>query len=792
MPNPKSKIQNPKSKIVVLGAGPAGLYCALLIKKADPTREIMVIERNPADVTYGWGVVFSDRTLASFERADYKTYKQITDQFVIWDSIDVRYHGETVRCGGHVIASISRKLLLNILQRRCIELGVDIRFGTDVHDLSELPEHDLLIAADGVNSLARKTYEEQFRPRIEWGNARYIWLGAERVLDAFTFIFHENEHGFFTTHAYPFSGTTSTFIVECNEATWLKAGLDSADEAQSLAYCQELLATDLGGVPLLSNNSKWISFPTLKTKNWHVNVQSPKAQAQSAPSKIQNPKSKIQNRVVLLGDAVHTAHFSIGAGTKLAMEDAIALASALEQHSNTESALNAYELERKPVVETFQRAASESQTYFETIARYRHLPPMQFAFQLLTRSGRISYSDLHLRDPRFGDEVDRWYFGSAECGVWSAELDEGRRTKDESSESRRRKAEGSNHPPHSALSPEPIFAPLRLRDLTFPNRVVLPIHLTPADNGTPDVASLDHDTNPKSKIQNPKSLSSALRTPHSALVEVCAVSPEGRVTLNSLGMYDDEHGAAWTRIVESTHAQGSLIGVSLTHAGRRGATRPRSEGLDRPLREGGWPLLSASPIPYTPRSQVPKEMDRADMDRIRDEFVRAARIAHQAEFDFLQIDCARGYLLASFLSPLTNRREDDYGGDLAGRMRFPLELFDAVRAAWPEGKPLSVALSATDHMKGGAQVEDAVAFAIALKERGCDLVQALAGQTIPQGEPPYGRGFLTHYSDRIRNEAGIATMVGGYITTSNEANTILAAGRADLCILATDDGIGEL
>ena len=778
-----------------MGAGPGGLYCALLIKKADPSREITIIERNPADVTYGWGVVFSDRTLASFERADSKTYKQITDQFVIWDSIDVRYRGETVRCGGHVIASISRKLLLNILQRRCIELGVDIHFGTEVHDLSELPEHDLLIAADGVNSLARKTYEEQFQPRIEWGNARYIWLGAERVLDAFTFIFHENEHGFFTTHAYPFSGTTSTFIVECSEATWLNAGLGEADEAQSIAYCQELLSDDLNGVPLLSNNSKWISFPTLKTKNWHIQVQSSKhalersegSKVQGASSKIQNPKSKIQNRIVLLGDAVHTAHFSIGAGTKLAMEDAIALAGALEQHSNIDAVLNAYELERKPVVETFQRAASESQTYFETIARYRHLPPMQFAFQLLTRSGRISYSDLHLRDPRFGDEVDRWYQESAECGVRSAELDEGRRTKDEDSEGRKQKAEGSNHTPHSAFAPPPIFAPLRLRNLTFPSRVVLPMQLGPAHDGMPNLASIDYYTNPKSKIQNPKSSYSALRTPHSALVEMCAVSPEGRITPDTVGMYREEHGAAWARIVEGIHAQGSFVGVSLTHAGRRGSTRPRSEGLDRPLWEGGWPLLSASPLPYTPRSQVPREMDRADMDCIRDEFVRAARMAQDAGFDFLQIDCAHGYLLASFLSPLTNRREDEYGGDIAGRMHFPLELFDAVRAAWPEGKPLSVALSATDHVKGGLRVEDAILFALALKEHGCDLVQVLAGQAVPQGEPAYGRGFLTHYSDRLRNEAGMLTMVGGYITTSNEANTILAAGRADLCILTIDD-----
>ena len=764
MPNPKSKFQNSNSRIVVLGAGPAGLYCALLIKKADPARQITIIERNPADVTYGWGVVFSDRTLASFERADYKTYKQITDRFVIWDSIDVRYRGETVRCGGHVIASISRKLLLNILQRRCIELGIEIHFGMDIQDLSELPEHDLLIAADGVNSLARKMYEEEFRPRTEWGKARYIWLGAERVLDAFTFIFHENAHGFFTTHAYPFSGTTSTFIVECAEETWLNAGLDKADEAQSLAYCRELLTDDLGGVPLLSNNARWISFPTLKTRNWHTRVSS----------------ASNSRDIVLLGDAVHTAHFSIGAGTKLAMEDAISLASALEEHSDTQSALNAYELERKPVVETFQRAASESQTYFETIARYRHLPPVQFAFQLLTRSGRISYSDLHLRDPRFGDAVDRWFMRSAECAAPELgkaqepmELDEGRTMGERPGHTFTTKIDSALRPPPSAFAPPPVFASFRLRGITFPNRIVLPMRIEATHDGAPDPASINQYTSPTSR--------------HSALVEMCAVSADGRVTPNTTGMYREEHGAVWAQLVEVLHAQGHLIGVSLTHAGRRGSARSRSEGLDRPLRDGGWPLISASPIPYTPRGQVPKEMDRADIDHVCDDFVCAARIAQAAGFDFLQIDCAHGYLLAGFLSPLTNLRTDEYGGDLAGRMRFPLQLFDAVRSAWPEGKPLSVALSATDHVKGGSTLEDAVAFASALKEHGCDIVEALAGQTVPQGEPAYGRGFLTHYSDRIRNEASMPTMVGGYITTSIEANTILDSGRSDLCIVTTDD-----
>lgn len=695
-------------KIAILGAGPAGLYSGLLLKKANPTYNITIFERNPADVTYGWGVVFSDRTLASFQRADYKTYEQITNRFVIWDAIDVYYRGEKIRCGGHVIASIARKELLAILQTRCLELGVTIQFGHELQNLADLGNYDLLIAADGINSLVRKVHAAQFSPTIALGKARYIWLGAHKVLDAFTFIFCENEHGLFQVHAYPFSGQTSTFIVECDEASWLRAGLDHADEAQSLAYCQQLLDPYLQGASLLSNNSKWLTFTTLKTRHW-----------------------RYQN-MVLLGDAAHTAHFSIGSGTKLAMEDAIALAGALEQHADLATALNEYELERKPVVEVFQKAAQESQVYFETLKRYLSLAPLPFAFQLLTRSGRISYDDLRLRDARFGDSVDRWFTMAS------------------------RTPEAPSARP--LFAPAPLFTPFKLRSLTLVNRVVAQLCTQAAPTDESGAGLL--------------------------VTETVAVSADGRITPDDPCLYNPEHLATWQRVVAETRARSTArLALQLGHAGRRGSTRPRSSGLDLPLQSGNWPLLSASAIAYTPYSQMPQAMDQEAMRRVLQNFVQAALMADEAGFDLLQLHFAHGYLLASFLSPLTNQRTDEFGGDLTRRMRYPLAVFDAVRETWPEHKPLSVVLPASDGVKGGLTIEDAVLIARALKDHGCDLLSIQAGQTTSESELPYGPGYLTPFSDRVRNEAGLPTLLGGYLTTSNIVNTILAAGRGDLCLV---------
>lgn len=722
-------------KVVILGAGPAGMYCGLLLKKARPSAEITIIERNPAGATYGWGVVFSDRTLASFREADYPTYARISEQFVLWDAIDTRFQGELLRCGGHVFAGLARKALLDILRERCQELGIAIQFETDISDLADLPECDLFVAADGVNSIVRQRHAEQFKPSLHQGAAKYIWLGTNRVLDAFTFLFQENDHGLFQVHAYPFNGETSTFIVETDEATWRRAGLDTATEAESIAFCERLFAADLHGHQLLGNNSKWISFVTVKNSSWHA------------------------GNTVLLGDAAHTAHFSIGSGTKLAMEDAIALVQALSTHNDLAEALTIYELERRPIVETIQQAAQESRAYFEGIARYRELPPRQFTFNLLTRSGRISYDDLRLRDGTFVDALDRDF------------------------------ALNFRQRERLAVAPAPWLTPLVLRDISLHNRVAMSVSASEcAVDGVPD------ETLSARFVARAQAGAGLVMSP------VVAVAADGRITARDAGIYDETHQQAWATLIARLHGEhrdtqaeqpvqerfqqpAPRVGITLNHAGRRGSMQSRRRGLDVPLREEGWPLVAPSAIPYTPRGRTPAPLDRAGMESIRDQFARAARMAAQAGFDLLQIHAAHGYLLASFLSPLTNVRDDEYGGDLPNRMRFPLEVVDAVRAAWPVHLPLGVALTVTDGVAGGLTVADGVVIARALKDHGCDFVTVMAGQTTPTAIAPFRRGFLTPLADRIRNEADVTTLVGGYIVTSNEANTILAAGRADLCTL---------
>ena len=707
-------------KVAVIGGGPAGLYFALLFKKARPDGDVVVFERNPAGATYGWGVVFSDRSLTSFREADYKSYTQITDEFIIWDAIDVRYRDRVVRCGGQVFSGIARKTLLAILQERARELGARLEFEREISGPGELDGYDLCVAADGIRSTLREAHVDVFKPRFEEGSARYIWFGTDRVFDSFTFAFRDNDHGPFQAHAYPFAGTMSTFIVECDETTWRKAALDRADEEASIAYCEHLFASDLRGRRLISNNSKWINFVTLTNRTWH------------------------HENLVLVGDAAHTAHFSIGSGTKLAMEDSIALANALETKPDVPSALVEYQLERKPRVERFQDAARQSQEYFENTGAYRNMEPLQFAFNLLSRSGRIDYDDLRVRDPHFVGAVDRWFFERTRPAGRSA-----------------------------LLAPPPAFAPLRLRGVDIPNRVA--VEVPPAyssKDGVPSEGTLATST------------SSGAGTLFTNMV---AVSAHGRITPGCPGLYDDAHERAWGAEVETARAGGaSLVAVTLNHSGPRGSTRPRYRTVDVALDEAErWTPIAASATTYSPRSVPALEIDRQRLREVRDDFAAAARRARAAGFDLLEIQMGHGYLLGSFLSPLTNFRSDGYGGSVEERARYPLEVFDAVREEWNDA-PLGVALNGSDWARGGSSLGDATAIAALLKEHGCDIIRVLAGQTTARYSPSYDQYFLTHFSERIRNEVKVPTIATGDISTIDRVNTLVGGGRADLCLLRVD------
>ena len=713
-------------KIVSIGGGPAGLYFALLMKKANPRHDITVVERNKPDDTFGFGVVFSDATLAELRDADVVTYAEIEKSFAHWDDIDIHYKGEVVTSTGHGFSGLSRKKLLNILQKRARALGVGLQFETDVAHIERYRSSaDLVVAADGVNSMTRQIYAQHFQPQIDWRHNKFVWLGTTRPFPAFTFYFKESGHGLFRVHAYQYDKKHSTFIVECTEATWKRAGLDKATEDDTLRYCEDLFKAELDGHKLLKNRSLWRSFPTVRTKNWH------------------------HENVVLMGDAAHTAHFSIGSGTKLAMEDSIALAQALKEHEKLGDALQAYETARRPGVDAVQRAAQVSLQWFEETERYfGKLEPLQFGYSMLTRSLRIHHANLKVRDPKFVGRVERWFAERAA------------------------NQSGVNIP--SEPPPPPMFTPFRLRDMVVSNRVVVsPMCQYSAEDGLANDWHMVHLG------------SRALGGAGLIITEMTDVSREGRITPGCAGLYKPEHAAAWKRTVDFVHTNTfAKIGIQLAHAGRKGSTRLAWDGIDEPLPDGNWPLLAASAIPYLPQSQVPKAMDRADMDRVRDEFVRAAKMADEAGFDLIELHCAHGYLLASFLSPLTNRRTDEYGGSIENRARYPLEVFRAVREAWPASKPMSVRISATDWKDGGFTPADAVAVAKLFKAAGCDVLDVSAGQTVPDAKPVYGRLFQTPFADRVRHEADMPTMTVGNISSWADVNAILAAGRADLCVLA--------
>ncbi len=703
-------------RIGVLGAGPAGLYFALLAKQSDPSREIVVVERNPPDATFGWGVVFSDETMGALRDADRETHQRILDSFARWSAIDVRFRGETVRSRGHVFSGTPRRGLLMILQDRCRDLGVELQFHREVPTLEDFAgdDHtafDLIVAADGVNSGTRRGHPEWFQPTEDVHRTKYIWYGTDLVFDAFTFVFQDTPHGMFQVHAYPFDADTSTFIVETLTSTWERAGLTEATEEESMAFCEGLFAEELAGHRLMSNRSLWTSFVTLRCESWH------------------------RGNVVLAGDAAHTAHFTIGSGTKLALEDAIALSQALDLHGDDlERALTDYELERQPAVERLQDAARESATYFEDVGRYAGFEPLQFAFNLLTRSGRITHLELEKRDPAFVRRVDAAFGGDG------ADL----------------------------VPKPPLLTPIRIGDLAVANRVAVAV--APSDEAVDGMPS----TRTKEAYAAALSAGAGL-----VVTETLSVSADGRTTPGSGGLWLDEHADAWSAAIGGR--PDVAVALVLGHAGRRGSCRTRTDGADRPLQAGGWQTVAPSSVPYTPRHPAPAALDPDQMVNILDEFRHAAQLAPRAGADMLMLDMAHGHLLASFLSRLTNRRDDEYGGSPEARMRFPLEVAGAVRAAWPSERAFGVRLQCSDWARGGLEVDDALAVAVALKDRGCDLIEVAAGQTVAGGHPDYRRLYLVPFADRIRNDAGMSVMVGGNLTRPDDVNTVLAAGRADLC-----------
>jgi anthraniloyl-CoA monooxygenase len=709
-------------RIVCLGGGPAGLYAAILLRQALPAASVEVYERNRPDDTFGWGVVFSDRTMETFHAADARSHAAIVGNFHHWDDIDIHFAGRRFTSGGHGFCGIGRKRLLGILQERAAELGVRQCFEREVSSEAGLEDADLIIAADGANSKTRQRHATVFGPQLDRRHCRYIWLGTTQTFKAFTFAFERTAHGWFQIHAYQFSPDLSTVIVETREETWRAHGLDRLDTAASITFCEQLFGRYLGGHGLKSNanhlrGSAWLNFSRVHCRRWH------------------------DGKTVLIGDAAHTAHFSIGSGTKLAMEDAIALTRHVSGGGGLDAALPAYHAERSLEVLKLQSAARNRMEWFENVERYTHLPPEQFAYSLLTGSQRIGHENLRLRDAKFVDAYEGWL--AHRNGV--------------------------------AAARPPMFLPFTLRGLTLANRVVVsPMAQNGATDGMPDDWHLVHYGH------------RALGGAGLIYTEMTCVSPEGRISPGCTGLWNEAQRDAWHRVVQFVHSRTpAKICLQLGHSGRKGSTQLGWEQMDHPLPDGNWPVLAPSPLPYLAGiSQIPIEMSPQLMREVTMQFVRATRLGLQAGFDMLELHMAHGYLLASFLSPLTNRRRDEFGGDVHGRMRFPLQVLRAVRREWPQDRPLSVRISATDWADGGLTEADLLVIVRAFHEAGTDLIDVSTGQTVPWQKPVYGRMWQTPFADKVRNEIGIATMAVGNIYEPDHVNSIIASGRADLCALA--------
>jgi len=723
-------------RIVCIGGGPAGLYFSLLMKKLHPEHHIRVVERNRPYDTFGWGVVFSDQTMASMQTWDKESADEIQQAFNHWDDIEVLFKGTRQRTTGHGFVGIGRKKLLNILQSRCEALGVELIFETDAGGDQDFPDADLIIASDGFNSKVRNRYPDIFEPDLVKRPNRYIWLGTNKLFDAFTFDFRKTDHGWFQAHIYKFDENTSTFIVETTEKAYEDHGLGQMTQQESIDFCQNLFAETLEGAELMTNarhmvGSAWLNFNRLICGKWsHFNGNS---------------------HVVLMGDAAHTAHFAIGSGTKLAIDDAIELANQFNKAGHGKDSiadvLKTYEDIRRVDVARIQNAARNAMEWFEVVGdRYADtLPPEQFMYSMLTRSQRISHENLRLRDKEWLEGYEHWFARHSGLAVKENER-----------------------------CLPPMFTPYTARGTTLPNRIVVsPMAMYSATDGLLDDFHMVHLG------------ARALGGAGLVFAEMTCVSPDARITPGCLGLWNDEQTKGWKRFVDFVHTNSAAkVGIQLGHAGRKGATKRAWDGIDQPLEEGGWPLLSASAIPYLKHSTVPKAMDRVDMDRVKADFVAATRRAAEAGADWLEFHAAHGYLISSFLSPLTNRREDEYGGSYENRARYPLEVFAAVREAWPEDKPISVRLSCHDWTEGGNTPEDAAIFARMFKDAGADLIDCSSGQVWKEEKPVYGRLFQTPFSDKIRNEIGIPTIAVGAISEADHANSIISAGRADLCAVA--------
>jgi len=711
-------------KVTVIGGGPGGLYFALLAKKAWPRWEITCYERNRPDDTFGFGVVFSDQTLDTFKACDAVTYERIRRRFAYWGDVDVVYKGRTLRSGGNGFCGCSRNALLAILQDRCRELGVAIRFQTEVEGLEAFADSDLVVVADGINSRIRELHKDHFQPSVDLRPNKFTWLGSTKPLDAFKYFFRETPEGIILAHCYQYEEGRSTWVIETDERTWKNFGFDRMGEAEMLAVLGRVFAEELDGHPLIANRSIWRNFPTIVNRTW------------------------VMGNAVLVGDAKATAHFSIGSGTKLAMEDAIALYEALKKEGDVRPALARYDIARREEVEKTQHAANVSLAWFEHMGRYWGMAPEQFAFGVMSRSKQITWENLELRDPGYVQGMHRWFAAQTKAQGFDIDM--------------------QNPPP-------PMFTPFALRDMVVENRVVVsPMDQYSAVDGMPTDWHFVHLG------------TRAIGGAGLVYVEMTCTSPEARISPGCTGLWNERQRDAFKRIADFCHAHSKAkLCMQIGHSGRKGSTQLGWERMDHPLEKGNWPLVSASPLPYLEgESQVPREMARADMDRIRDDFVRSAKYADQAGFDMLELHMAHGYLLASFISPLTNRRTDAYGGPIERRMRWPLEVFRACRDTWPKAKPMSVRISATDWTPGGLSGEDLVAMTKMLKDAGCDLIDVSTGQTVPQQKPVYGRMYQASYADWVRNEVGIATMTVGAVTSADQVNTLLAAGKADLVALA--------